>query len=335
MLNCEITLDHPSQAPYAHAHHKGPLPASRSTPAPQETVIWRTTTSSTDNPVFRRSPAQEGSAAGARGQWLLAALLVAVLVTAACRSPAQVFAERAGGHGMRAEIVSGAPFDHVLFWQPRRASRSLHVYIDGDGTPWVVDRPAHDPTPRNPLMLRLMNLDPNPSLYLGRPCYHGLATRPPCAAAIWTRERYSERVVVSMAAALRQVIDKRGVTRVAWLGYSGGGVLAVLLAPRFAETAALVTVGGNLDIDAWTDLHGYSRLVGSLNPAANSWARSQVYERHYVGGIDRIVPRAIVDRAGVPPETVSVIPAFDHVCCWETIWPAVVSQVARALGQER
>ncbi|MGH2607442.1 MAG: alpha/beta fold hydrolase [Tepidiformaceae bacterium] len=237
---------------------------------------------------------------------------------------------------MRADIVPGAPFGHVVYWPPSRpASRSLHVYIDGDGTPWVLGRPAHDPTPRNPLMLRLINLDPNPSVYLGRPCYHGLATRPSCSAAIWTRERYSERVIVSMAAALRQVIGKRGVTRVAWFGYSGGGALALLLAPRFAETAALVTVAGNLDIDAWTDLHGYSRLIGSLNPATHPWARSQVYERHYVGGVDRIVPRAIVDRAGVRPETVRVIPAFDHVCCWEKIWLAVVSQVAQALEQER
>ncbi|HET9492085.1 MAG TPA: alpha/beta hydrolase [Methylomirabilota bacterium] len=236
---------------------------------------------------------------------------------------------------MRAEIVPGAPFDHVVFWPPGPASRTLHVYIDGDGTPWVQGRPAHDPTPRNPLMLRLMNLDPNPRVYLGRPCYHGLATRPPCSAAMWTRERYSERVVVSMAAALRQVIGKRGVTRVAWFGYSGGGTLVLLLAPRFAETAAVVTVAGNLDIDAWADLHGYSRLVGSLNPATHSWAFSQVYERHYVGGVDRIVPRTIVDRAGVRPETVTVIPTYDHVCCWETIWPAVVSQVTQALGPER
>ena len=38
---------------------------------------------------------------------------------------------------------------------------ALHVYIEGDGTPYVARHDfAADPTPRNPLMLRLMTLDP-------------------------------------------------------------------------------------------------------------------------------------------------------------------------------
>ena len=71
----------------------------------------------------------------------------------------------------------------------------------------------------------------------------------------------------SMASALRRYLSRGDIDRLVWLGYSGGGTLAMLLAPRFDQTTDVVTVAANLDIDAWTDRHGYSRLSGSLNPA--------------------------------------------------------------------
>jgi hypothetical protein len=231
---------------------------------------------------------------------------------------------------MRAAVVSGTTFQHVVFEQARRPSRALHVYIDGDGTPWAGWRPAMDPTPRNPLLLRLMALDPHPSVYLGRPCYHGLSQSPPCSSVLWTSERYSEAVVSSMAAALRGVLRAGGFERLAWFGYSGGGAIAVLLAPRFAETTDLVTFAANLDIDAWADRHGYSRLVGSLNPARQAPLPARIRQRHYAGGKDRVVPKDIVVRGPIDRDTVVVIPSYDHTCCWETLWPAVLAEVDQA-----
>jgi len=236
---------------------------------------------------------------------------------------------------MHAEVVPGTAFSHVVFEQTRRPSRTLHVYLDGDGTPWLAWRPAMDPTPRNPLLLRLMALDPNPSVYLGRPCYHGLSETPPCPSALWTEERYSEAVVSSMAAALRRVLQAGGFERLAWFGYSGGGVIAVLLAPRFAETTDLVTIAANLDIDAWADLHGYSRLTGSLNPARQPPMPARIRQRHYVGGQDRVVPKDVVARGPIDPDTLVVIPSYDHTCCWETIWPAVLAEVGPASASGR
>jgi alpha/beta hydrolase family protein len=231
---------------------------------------------------------------------------------------------------MRAAVVSGTAFEHVVFEQARRPSRALHVYIDGDGTPWSGWRPATDPTPRNPLLLGLMALDPNPSVYLGRPCYHGLSQAPPCSSVFWTSQRYSEAVVSSMAAALRRVLQAGGFERVVWFGYSGGGTVAMLLAPRFGETTQLVTIAANLDIDAWADLHGYARLVGSLNPARQAPLPARIRQRHYVGGQDRVVPRDVVVRGPIDPDTVVVIPSYDHTCCWETLWPAVLAEVDQA-----
>jgi hypothetical protein len=266
---------------------------------------------------------------------LASALVLVAGWTVSC-SPARQFAERAAALGMRAASVAGTEFRHVVFEPTRQASRTVHVYIDGDGTPWLAGRPAPDPTPRNALLLRLIALDPAPSLYLGRPCYHGLAETPPCSSVRWTHQRYSEAVVASMAAALRRVLEERGFERVIWIGYSGGGTLAMLLAPRFSETAGVVTVAANLDVDAWADLHGYARLVGSLNPARQpSSLPPDVYQRHYVGGKDRVVPIKIVARGPVSAGTVVVVPGYDHRCCWQAIWPAVLSEVVQATGSVR
>jgi len=167
-----------------------------------------------------------------------------------CGSPARQFSQRAADFGMRREIVPGSAFQHVVFMRQGHPSPTLHIYLDGDGTPWRLWGPATDPTPRNPLVLRLMALDPDPSLYLGRPCYLGLSEMPPCASALWTAERYSETLVASMATALRHVLLGTDFDRLVWIGYSGGGTLAMLLAPRFDRTTDVVTVTANLDIDA-------------------------------------------------------------------------------------
>src|SRR5262245_38592820 len=140
---------------------------------------------------------------------------------------------------MRREIVQGTAFQHVVFLRTGEPSTTLHVYLDGDGTPWRRGRPAPDPTPTNPLVLDLMALDRAPSVYVGRPCYHGLADAPGCSSILWTAERYSAAIVSSMEAAVREVMRRSGAERLAWMGYSGGGTLAALPAPRLRATTGL------------------------------------------------------------------------------------------------
>jgi pimeloyl-ACP methyl ester carboxylesterase len=255
-----------------------------------------------------------------------------------CAGPAERFAERASALGFRAARVEGEGFAHIVYRPagplPDRG-RVLHVYLDGDGTPWERGRPAADPTPREPLVLRLMALDPAPKVYLGRPCYHGLAVAPPCAPALWTDARYSEVVVVSMAAAARRLLAVTGHAEIVWLGYSGGGALAMLLAARMAETAGVITVAANLDVDGWADLHSYSRLAGSLSPARLPPLPPRIYQRHYAGGRDQVVPPGIVAGGDILPETLRVIPEYDHACCWVELWPRVLDEVERATGGRR
>ena len=250
------------------------------------------------------------------------ALVFVLVLAAGCAGRAARFSDRAISLGFRPALVEGDGFRHVAFRRGESAPRvpgALHVYLDGDGMPWEAGRPAVDPTPRDPLVLRLMALDPAPSVYLGRPCYHGLAADPPCAPALWTDARYSEAVVASLAAAARRILAEEGRSSVVWLGYSGGGTLAVLVAARVRETAGVVTVAANLDVDGWTRLHGQPPLIASLDPARRPPLSTGIYQRHYAGERDGVVPPAIVAAGGAPPGSLRVMPRYGHVCCWTAL----------------
>jgi pimeloyl-ACP methyl ester carboxylesterase len=256
----------------------------------------------------------------------LGLLLLAVV---GCATPSDEFGRRVSALHLAREVVHGDPFDHLIVRAPARRGPHLHVYLEGDGTPWIGGLPARDPTPRRPLALALMASDPAPSLYLGRPCYHGIPNRA-CTSRLWTAERYTEAVVASMEAAIKRIVAVENIEQIVWIGYSGGGSLAVLLAQRLRESTGVVTVAANLDIDAWTDWHGDPRLVGSLNPAREPPLLDRIVQIHYAGGRDRLVPVDIV-RRGMRGGRLVVEPLFDHVCCWEQAWPTILDEVARAI----
>jgi hypothetical protein len=252
-----------------------------------------------------------------------------LVVAGGCRSASERFLGLAAARNLRPEVVPGAGFRHLALSRQGVSGPTLHVYLDGDGTPWLGGYPVSDPTPRDPLVLDLLALDPAPAVYLGRPCYHGLGDEPACTPGLWTSERYSEAVVSSMAAAARRILAARGAGRVVWLGHSGGGALAVLLAARVPETVGVITVAANLDIDAWADQQRVSRLVGSLNPGRQPALPSGVYQRHYVGARDRTVPAAVTRQGAAAATDLVVVPDYDHRCCWTLLWPAVLAELER------
>jgi pimeloyl-ACP methyl ester carboxylesterase len=228
------------------------------------------------------------------------------------------------------EIVRGGAFDHTLYRRPGEASAPvLHVYFGGDGSPAqaIRHRPP-DPTPDASLMLGLMALDPSPSVYLGRPCHHGLG---PCHPELWTLARYGEEVVESMAAATRALARRVGAREVVVLGYSGGGTLAMLVAERVPETRAVVTIAANLDVEAWARYHGYQPLRSSLDPARRPPLRPEVRQIHLAGGRDSRVPAELARPVAVRQAGARwlLLPDFDHSCCWERVWPWLLGELVR------
>ncbi len=235
---------------------------------------------------------------------------------------------------MAAAVVTGDKFKHQVFLKagsnPNRKQgmdKLLHVYIEGDGRPW---RSRHkvslDPTPKNLLMLHLMAADPASSIYLGRPCYFNLDDMH-CAPKWWTDKRYSRAVVASLNQVIQQYAeDYEGIML---FGHSGGGTLAMLLAAVRSDVVALVTLAGNLDIDAWATQHRYSYLRGSLNPALQPILNKSILQHHYLGVLDKNISPAMLRPTLLRQHAAQffLLQEVDHSCCWQPLWPAALERL--------
>jgi pimeloyl-ACP methyl ester carboxylesterase len=218
--------------------------------------------------------------------------------------------------------------------------RTLTVYIEGDGQAYR-DRvtPSDDPTPADPLALRLAALDPGSKvLYLARPGqYLPEKELSACDPALWTTARYSARVVDCLSAALDAAERALGASRLRLVGYSGGGALAVLLAARRTDVVGLITMAANLDTDAWTALHHVAPLADSGNPAEAAPAVADLPQVHYAGSDDRIAPPWLCRRylarlpAGAEARCL-VIDGADHHHGLAEAWPGIVGGLPPAGG---
>ena len=267
-----------------------------------------------------------------------ASLALLVVALAGCSTPTSRLRALADEQGFERASVRAGGFAHTVFDNGAPvADGVLHVYLEGDGTPWrhrTVIMP--DPTPRRPLMLALMALDPDASIYVGRPCYNGTYAEPGCDERLWTSDRYSERVVASMTAVVRRRAARAGATRVRLFGHSGGAALALLIAERLPSVDAVLTLAGNLDTDAWTAHHGYSPLYGSINPALRPPLADRVRQWHLLGERDPVIPPTLVgDYLARHGGAVAVrLPGFGHGCCWRGVWPGVLRALARDRADE-
>ena len=253
-----------------------------------------------------------------------------VFVAGACSAPYVRLDHLAADLGFGREVIHGIGFDHVVY-RNERSGRILHVYLEGDGSPWATPtRVALDPTSRNPLMLRLMAQDNMAAAYIGRPCYDGLFAATGCDPGWWTDRRYSPEVVESMAAVILRLVAEGKCDGIVLIGHSGGGTLAMLLAERL-EPCAVVTLAGNLDVARWCARHGYSPLSGSLDPAHRAPLPASVRQLHVVGSEDEEIPPTMVEAVAArqPDARVLVLSGVDHRHGWERVWPSILGLLPR------
>lgn len=244
------------------------------------------------------------------------------------RQAASALARERGWQGLELRTSSFSLQAYVPGASP--ADDELTLYIEGDGLAWISGRqPSSDPTPLDPLGLRLALAHPQGNaVYLGRPCQYLGNGRAPCGKAYWTGARFAEQVVHSIDQATDQLKARAGAQRLVLVGYSGGGALAMLLAARRRDVVQVVTVAGNLDHAAWTQHHRVTPLHGSLNPERLRPRLAHLRQLHLVGERDRITPPELAQAfvAGYPPghqARVEVLPGYDHRCCWAEDWKSL------------
>jgi dienelactone hydrolase len=256
-----------------------------------------------------------------------------VMLLSACATPSERFADAADNLGFEELTVRTDRFAHRIYSHINAVKntdrKTLHIYLDGDGTPWQQRWIAGDPTSRSPIILKLMEQDSEPSILLGRPCYHGFSDTEPCHNKFWTSHRYSKPVVESMAAALQQWLEATDFNEIVLIGYSGGGTLAMLIAPYIDKIKAIVTVAANLDVKAWSEFHGYLPISGSLNPAVEPELPPMIRQFHLAGGKDDNVPPFIIETFAKTHRRAQAIiySDFDHQCCWAEAWPSILGKI--------
>lgn len=258
--------------------------------------------------------------------WVMLLILVmAIAALSACATTHQLTAPTTDSEVL---ILKGATFSHRAVFKPGNG-KHLHVYIEGDGRPWVTPRSmATDPTPRSPLLPQLMAMDAAPALYLGRPCYFATQDSPCQDPRWWTSHRYAQEVVDSLQNALSTYAAR--YESLVLIGHSGGGTLAYLMAAQRSDVDLLVTLSANLNVELWTAEHGYSPLTGSLNPAQLPPLDTALIQRHYRGAQDDRVSRTMITSVldGQTNARYIELDAFDHTCCWATMWPQLLNEIA-------
>lgn len=260
--------------------------------------------------------------------WLLLCLLCACSTLPGPEERQQSAAALALNAGWTGVDLPAGDF-RLRAFVPQHAVRTatLTVYIEGDGLAWVNrSTPAFDPTPANPMALKLALLDDQPAAYLARPCQYAPSPgRQPCERRYWTSHRFAPEVISSSNAAIDQLKARFAADALILVGYSGGGAVALLAAASRTDVARVITVAGNLDHAIWSATENISPLGGSLNPADFAAELGATPQTHLVGGRDRTVPeyvaRSYASRSGPASRVeIIVIPEFDHHCCWTQRW---------------
>jgi len=252
---------------------------------------------------------------------------------------AQAQADRtAAAAALVPQRISAGPFDLQTYRRtPVKPAARLVVYLESDGHAWDSNgRMTDDPTPLRPLTLEMAAADPAAALaYVARPCQYPRGLMPAaCHPAFWTNERFAPVVVDSASTAIDTLMRAVQARELVLVGYSGGGVLAALLAARRNDVVGLVTVASPLDHARWTSMHSISPLRGSLSPVDFAARLSAIPQIHLVGARDEIVPRPPVDSyaARLPDgrrSRIVVVPGQTHDCCWVDAWRDLL---AREIG---
>ncbi|EJM97460.1 alpha/beta fold hydrolase [Herbaspirillum sp. YR522] len=232
--------------------------------------------------------------------------------------------------GWQSYLIDTPAFDIAAAAPSRRSGDGpLVVYLEGDGRAYLnASQASADPTPSSPLALRLALADDRNGklLYLARPCQYTMPGHGRhCERRYWTSARYAPVIVASIDQAIDQEKQSTHSTRVVLVGYSGGGALAVLVASRRKDVAAIVTVAANLDLDYWTRRDGLERLDQSLDPGDVARQVSTIAQVHFAGAEDDVVgpdvARAFLLRmTDARRARLVMLDGVDHDCCWVARW---------------
>jgi hypothetical protein len=236
--------------------------------------------------------------------------------------------------GLKSAVLQTSKFNIQSFYRFTKRGDPLTIYIEGDGQAWLTrTQPSMNPTPRNPIALRMAALDRGKNvIYLARPCmYVDLSLEKFCSVPYWTHKRFAKVIILAINEAINIMASRSEAKKIHLIGYSGGGAVVAMLAARRKKIASIRTVAGYMDHVALNRKAKVSPLIGSLDPIRAAPRLKSTPQIHYSGRQDKRVPswvlhnfsKAVGDSNCVTIRKVNAT----HEEGWEKIWANVWSKI--------
>jgi hypothetical protein len=235
---------------------------------------------------------------------------------------------------MQKRKINAEPYIITVFERIKEPGKPAHIYIEGDGMAWASKtRPSLDPTPTDPVALRLATLDDASNVvYMARPCQYSKMSEPvPCSIEDWTSKRFSPNIINSMNAALSEVASRYSLRGLHLIGFSGGATIAAFMAAERDDVMSFRSVGGNLDHATINRYHKVSQLNGSLNAVQAAPKLYNMPQHHFIGSKDKIIPLSALDSYtnAVGPTSClrsTIIKGAGHEDGWGSRWAHILKE---------
>ena len=227
------------------------------------------------------------------------------------------------------QLVKGGDFILTTYQRVTDRNQPFVFYIEGDGH--LADRGVNsdNPTPVNPMLLRLATIDKRPNVvYIARPCqYTPLEMNAKCVNDYWLDKRMNHEVVNSINNIINTINNGQKFSLV---GFSGGGGLTILIASQNSNVKDIITIAGNLDTEKFDKHHNYrGYLTKSLNPINYAKQISHIPQLHLSGADDKRVPTFITElyikASSSNCVKYKVFPNITHTKGWDTVWNNILN----------
>jgi hypothetical protein len=266
-------------------------------------------------------------------------LLFILLLNAACAfdglsKRTHLADEIASKNNMQKSLIKTSDFSIMSYQKITNPEKPINIYIEGDGFAWAsAGRLSSNPTPRNPVALKLASLDKSANVvYLARPCqYVNLDEETLCQNKYWHGSKYSKLVVDSINQAVDEV-RKNAKISLNLIGFSGGGAIVAILGAVRSDVASIRTVAGNLDHEAFNKYHGVDMLDDSLNAVDFVGKLKNIPQEYLSGSDDKIVPPFIAEDFAKKVNSengcvkVKTLENVSHEHGWEIYWQKLISK---------
>ena len=224
---------------------------------------------------------------------MLGVLIAAYSFIASCAGKLEKAKSIAKPAGLKSKVIQTKNFKIQTFYRISKKGGPISIYIEGDGMAWLNRyKPSSNPTPRNPLALRLAAIDGSDNvMYLARPCqFVNLSSEELCGVSYWTHKRFAKEIIYAINEAINIIALSVKATNIHLIGYSGGGAVVAMVAARRNDISSIRTVAGYMDHIALNRKINVSPLIGSLDPIRAAPKLKKIPQIHYSGRKDERVP---------------------------------------------